>query len=60
MVLWGKGIEESKFGEQSVEEAVADGEPMEVVAVREIGTHLPSSIINDAELNHKKEEEDKP
>ncbi|XP_074565672.1 WAT1-related protein At1g09380-like [Curcuma longa] len=42
MVLWGKGIEESKFGEQSVEEAVADGEPMEVVAVRETGTHLPS------------------
>ncbi|KAG6476780.1 hypothetical protein ZIOFF_066028 [Zingiber officinale] len=60
LVLWGKGIEESKFGDQSVEEAVAAGELMEVVVVRETGTHLPSAIINDAELNHNTEEEDKP
>lgn len=60
IVLWAKGVEESQFGERSVEEAVAAGEPMEAVLVQETGTQLPSAIINDAELNHNKEEEDKP
>lgn len=51
IVLWAKGVEESQFGERSVEEAVAAGEPMEAVLVQETGTQLPSAIINDAEVN---------